>query len=62
MAYGGIAVHKKQRQIGLVTEAGALLPQGPNLAQRKISAHRNPLSLHRLHRTHHDGQGSMHPQ
>ena len=62
MAYGGIAVHKKQRQIGLLTEAGARLPRGPNLAKRKTSAHRDPLSLHRLHRTHQDAQGSMHPQ
>jgi hypothetical protein len=27
MAYGGINVHKKQRQICLLTEAGAHLPQ-----------------------------------
>ena len=37
MAYGGIAVHKKQRQICLVTEAGEPLPHGSILMQSQTT-------------------------
>ena len=63
MAYVGMNVHKKQRQMCLLTEAGARLPQRiptPWEQRAAVCAERRPASCVRRRPRAHGWQGNAH--